>query len=662
MIVNCIGGGNIILKRSILAFGILLLFFVSSVTPIILGCTNDVSERNISTENYNSYHISEIYEHKRTNPVEYNTEQSNHGSFVIETRLEEPSSPIASADGPMDSPWPMYCHDARHTGRSPYSTAGNTGFEKWRVWTNGWIMGGPVIDNDGTIYVGSHDFYAIYPNGTLKWKYDTPHVIESAAAIDENGVIYIGTMYAMPNYLYAIYTSNGTLKWKYQTGNHIHSSPAIAEDGTIYFGHDGSGYPHYTGWIIALYPNGTLKWRYETNDYIYSSPAIGDDGTVYCGSHDTYLYALYPNNGTLKWKYKTGHWIRVSPCIADDGSIYVVSLDYYLHAVNPNGTLKWKTNVGAGTSPTIGQDGTIYCGYRALHAIDPIDGSVKWTFDIGDTMRGGTPCNSIDGTIYIGTSDNGWIIAVNPDGKEKWRRRVGGCESAPAIGEDGTVYVGSIGDDCFLHAFGRGELEADANGPYYGLINEPVQFTGSASGGYSPHSYHWDFGDTHSSDEQNPTHSYTNPGNYTVTLTITDDEQNIATDTTYTWIQTSNEAPNKPTINGANSGKPGISYDYIFSATDPDGTPIYLYIDWDDGEIEEWIGPYTSDEQIIRSHTWTEQGTYTIRAKAKDIFDAEGDWGTLTVSMPKSKVLTSSLFLRFLERFPILKKLLNLIN
>ncbi len=154
------------------------------------------------------------------------------------------------------------------------------------------------------------------------------------------------------------------------------------------------------------------------------------------------MYALFPNNGTVKWRYKTGHWIRTSPCIADDGTIYVVSLDSYLHAVYPNGTLKWKTNVGAGTSPTIGWDGTIYAGYRTLHAIYPTNGSVKWKFKVDGTIEGGTPCNSIDGFIYIGTGDNGHIISINPDGTERWRKKIGKyIDSPPAISEAGTYVI-----------------------------------------------------------------------------------------------------------------------------------------------------------------------------------------------------------------------------
>jgi PKD repeat protein len=50
-----------------------------------------------------------------------------------------------------------------------------------------------------------------------------------------------------------------------------------------------------------------------------------------------------------------------------------------------------------------------------------------------------------------------------------------------------------------------------------------VYFTGSASGGSSPYSYRWTFGDGGSSTSQNPSHTYSAAGNYTATLTVTDD-------------------------------------------------------------------------------------------------------------------------------------------
>jgi len=649
------------LKKMGLLFIIIILFIFLTVIPMSIGY--NINKLNMTTiaENYDCYHVSEIPNFIKHRISKASNIYDNIKSEKI-SKSEETLQPVYSP--PMDSPWPMYCHDIQHTGRSPYSTVNNSGHEKWRFETKFAATGYPIIDNDEIIYIGTYEFYAIYPDGTLKWKNEDKYVIRSAATIDENGILYVGSSFGSYG-LYAI-NPNGTTKWRFPCGD-IYSSPAIGDDGTIYFGSEDHN-------IYALNPDKTLKWKFTTDYVVYSSPAIGDDGTVYCGSHDTYLYALYPNNGTLKWKYKTGHWIRTSPCIADDGTIYVVSLDNYLHAVYINGTMKWKTDVGAGTSPTIGQDGTIYCGFSKLYAINPINGSVKWKFNPGADrrIRGGTPCNSIDGTIYFGTHidpyHGGEIIAVNPDGTEKWRIMVATdwIDSAPAIGKDGTIYVGSQNDNFvgFLHAIGKVPLEADANGPYYGQINESIQFQGSAKGGYRPHSYHWDFGDGNASDEEDPIHIYTNAGNYTVTFTLTDNTSNSSSDTTFAWIrfQEFNYPPDKPDIDGPTSVKVGQSYDYSFNATDPDENNIWYHICWGDKEIIYIYGPYSSGEELKLSYTWLDKGTYPITCWARDIYDEVSDTATLEVEVPRNRMITNLWYLWFLERFPILQKLLLLIN
>ncbi len=106
--------------------------------------------------------------------------------------------------------------------------------------------------------------------------------------------------------------------------------------------------------------------------------------------------------------------------------------------------------------------------------------------------------------------------------------------------------------------------------------------------------------------------------------------------------------PAKPSIDGPSSGTAGVSYDYTFTATDPNDDNVYYYIEWGDGDTEEWIGPFDSGEVITRSHSWTEQGTYPVRAKAKDIEGHESSWGTLTVTMPMNQIIKtfSSIFLR----------------
>ena len=138
------------------------------------------------------------------------------------------------------------------------------------------------------------------------------------------------------------------------------------------------------------------------------------------------------------------------------------------------------------SSPAIGSDGTIYVGSEdsSLYAMNP-DGTLKWKFNTGiaTEISGGItlskgPINSSpaignDGTIYVG-SDNGFFYAVNPDGTLKWvfstalsedvpgqgfiQIGKGAIHSSPAIGDDGMIYVGS--DNGFLYAISpEGDLK-----------------------------------------------------------------------------------------------------------------------------------------------------------------------------------------------------------
>jgi len=84
--------------------------------------------------------------------------------------------------------------------------------------------------------------------------------------------------------------------------------------------------------------------------------------------------------------------------------------------------------------------------------------------------------------------------------------------------------------------------------------------------------------------------------------------------------------PFPPDISGPSEVEIGMEYDYTFVTTDPEETDVYYYIDWGDGNAEEWTGPYASGEEITISHTWLVGGNTTIKAKAKNTYGAESIW------------------------------------
>lgn len=109
-----------------------------------------------------------------------------------------------------------------------------------------------------------------------------------------------------------------------------------------------------------------------------------------------------------------------------------------------------------------------------------------------------------------------------------------------------------------------------------------------------------------------------------------------------------NNPPNPPTIKGPKYGKIDIEYEFNFSTIDPDEDQIYFYINWGDGNTTEWAGPYNSSQTLTTTHKWTNTGTFTIRAKAKDTYNAESMESTLEINIPKNK-FNNLLFLKLLK-------------
>src|SRR4030042_1565979 len=61
-------------------------------------------------------------------------------------------------------------------------------------------------------------------------------------------------------------------------------------------------------------------------------------------------------------------------------------------------------------------------------------------------------------------------------------------------------------------------------------LGTPIQFTANVTGGITPYTYSWNFGDSSNSSSENPSHQYTTAGTYDVTLTATDSDTPASTD------------------------------------------------------------------------------------------------------------------------------------
>lgn len=151
-------------------------------------------------------------------------------------------------------------------------------------------------------------------------------------------------------------------------------------------------------------------------------------------------------------------------------------------------------------------------------------------------------------------------------------------------------------------------------------------------------------------------------GDFNIPLTLLRSKENV-TDSPYLEIE-ANLPPEIPTIDGPTSGDYREAHQWNFTTTDPDNDDIYYYVDWGDGENTNWSLAYNSGQTMPKSHEYPAKGTYTITAKAKDIYGLESDWGTLSVTMPCSYNIPMQwfwerLFERFPHAFPILRQLMG---
>ena len=125
---------------------------------------------------------------------------------------------------------------------------------------------------------------------------------------------------------------------------------------------------------------------------------------------------------------------------------------------------------------------------------------------------------------------------------------------------------------------------------------------------------------------------------------------------------TTNQPPTAPTIEGPVHGKKKVALSYNFTSSDPESDDIAEYvINWGDGTANETLtGPFTSGETQTASHTWAKNGDYVITAYAKDINNAVGPTGSMSITIPRTRGVYNP-FLNFLENHPQLLLLLKLV-
>jgi PKD repeat protein len=163
-------------------------------------------------------------------------------------------------------------------------------------------------------------------------------------------------------------------------------------------------------------------------------------------------------------------------------------------------------------------------------------------------------------------------------------------------------------------------------------VGQTEPFTGSASGGTSPYSYSWNFGDSQTGTGSFVTHAYQKAGVYTVILTVNDSLGHLANATHLVTVSTPLSAsftytPSNPA--------PVVPVQFVANATG--GTQSYSY-GWN-------FGDGTTGTGASVSHSYLLAGTYTVTltvVDAKGLTTTASTTITVAVSVSATAPATTS--------------------
>jgi outer membrane protein assembly factor BamB len=219
------------------------------------------------------------------------------------------------------------------------------------------------------------------------------------------------------------------------------NSFGLASDNTAYVA------CQYGGLVIRRSDGSTAKVALTDLEPFTAAPLIADDGTILIGCSNEFVYALNPS-GAVKWRDSIGSSVNATGALGSNGTSYFQTEDSMVIALRSDGSTAWTFLTGGGNSaPVVGANGTVYAVNQdgTVYAINPDDGSQKWVDSLRVPVVQAPAINPVRDTMYIMT-ETGELKSLDVNtGAAGWSLSVGEDASGPAIGPDGSVYVGGGG-------------------------------------------------------------------------------------------------------------------------------------------------------------------------------------------------------------------------
>jgi hypothetical protein len=517
-----------------------------------------------------------------------------------------------------------------------YNSLIKQAIEKRAISNNNWTVEAKLLASDGA----EGDYFGLFVS------IDGDTALIGAGCDDDNG-INSGSAY--------IFIRNGTT-WSQQ-------SKLLTSDGAEgdYFGTVsidgntaliGAWNDDNSGSAYIFIRNGTT-WSQQskllasdgaTDDFFGWSVSIDGD-TALIGAHgdddngvDSGSAYIFIRNGTT--------WSEQAKLHASDGT----EGDYFSYSVSIDGDTALigtrdddDNGINSGSAYIFIRNGTTWSQQTKLHASDGTEGD---RFGRSVSIDGDTALIGAWGDDNNGDySGSAYIFIRNGT---TWSQQAKLHASDGTEGDYFGWYVSIDGDTALIGAWGD-DNNGDYSGSAYIFIRNGTTWSQQAKLHASDGTEGDYFGRSVSIDGDTP-----------IIGAYGDDDNGDYSGSVYVFTkEIPNHPPSAPTIDGTNSGKSGVEYDFVFNSIDPDSYDVRFIINWGDGDNETTTFT-SSGTDLTVSHSWATKGTYIISAKAQNEYGAESNLTTFEITIPRSKATIDFLFMRFLEKFQLLHILLQI--
>jgi outer membrane protein assembly factor BamB len=161
----------------------------------------------------------------------------------------------------------------------------------------------------------------------------------------------------------------------------------------------------------------------DSSDFSLNTFALGPDNTAYFACDYGALIARKQSGSSWKFIQPDLDPFTAAPVLADDGTIYIGCSNDTIYILKSDGTVKSRVDVGGAVNATgaLGSDGTAYFQTEdSMVVAVRSDGTQPWPVPFPSLGGNSAPVVGVDGTIYVGTQE-GSVWAINPgDGTPKW--------------------------------------------------------------------------------------------------------------------------------------------------------------------------------------------------------------------------------------------------